>query len=147
METVRGKVYGEMFNRAVCELNPMLPPVLVEGEIRGSQMVAYAYAYIQGQRNLLYTFQVNQEKNEPVITIKPLRDHLNLLPPEARLVRRIHSSSDVVVARVGEGSAHPDLECPESPLEYIQRLRREGKLPSMEELQLKRRDPSGDREK
>jgi hypothetical protein len=132
--TERGKVFGPMFNRNVCEMNPMLPPVLIEGEIRGKTLVAFAYAYAQGQRSILYTFEVEQEADSIVALVRPLRDPMNLLPPEARLVRRIESQTELTDTVVVPEATHPDLKCAESALEYLQRLRREGKLPSVEEL-------------
>ena len=132
--TERGKVFGEMFNRSVCELNPMLPPVLVEGEIVRGKLVAYAFAYVGGERNFLYSFSANRSEKEPVITLSPLRDPLGLMPPSARLVQHIEAAPSEKVSASGPEVEHPDLECPESPSQYIQRLRKEGKLKSVEEL-------------
>lgn len=137
--TERGKVFGEMFNRSVCELNPMLPPVLVEGEIVRGKLVAYAFAYVGGERNFLYSFAATPSDNEPVITLSPLRDPHGLMPSNARLVHRIEADpkGDGAVT-LGQQAEHPDLECPESPTEYLQRLRKEGVLKGVEELGIRR---------
>ena len=132
--TARGKVFGEMFNRSVCELNPMIPPVLVEGEIHRGKLVAYAFAYLGGERNLLYSFSATLSEKDPVITLTPLADPLGLMPPSARLVLRMEPQTQ------GENAAtprqevvHPDLECPESPTQYLQRLKKEGVLKGFEQ--------------
>lgn len=131
--TEQGTVFGEMFNRSVCELNPMLPPVLVEGDIVRGKLVAYAFAYVGGQRNFLYSFSATHSEKEPVITLAALKDPLGLMPPSARLVQRIEGASPKVEAGVKEVE-HPDLECPESSMDYLQRLRKEGKLKGVEKL-------------
>lgn len=141
--TERGKVAGEMFNRTVCDLNPMLPPVLVEGEIYRGKMVAYAYAYVGGKKNFLYSFDVTQSEKEPVVTLRPLKDPLGLMPPSARLVRRIGTIPAGTVSPSTPNSEHPDLECPEKPFEYLQRLRKEGKLRNVEELGIAREPKNG----
>lgn len=138
--TERGKVFGEMFNRSVCELNPMLPPVLVEGEIVRGKLVAYAFAYVGGERNFLYSFSATRSDKEPVITLSPLRDPHGLMPPNARLVHRIEAESQSSeVVRPGQDAEHHDLVCPESPMEYLQRLRKEGVLKGVDELGIGRR--------
>jgi hypothetical protein len=135
-----GKVFGEMFNRSVCDLSPMLPPIMVEGEIHRGKMVGYAYAYVGGEKNLLYTFVATRSDTEPVLTLSPLRDPHGLLPSNARLVLRyeaaVSESNQVSSTQISE---HPDLECPESSLQYLQRLRKEGKLKSVEELGIARK--------
>lgn len=136
----RGKVFGEMFNRSVCELNPMLLPVLVEGEIVRGKLVAYAFAYVGGERNFLYSFSASRSKKEPVITLSPIQDPLGLMPPNSRLVHRIEAESKGEVAIVpGQEAEHHDLECPESPSEYLHRLRKEGVLKGVEELGIGRK--------
>lgn len=138
--TERGKVFGEMFNRSVCELNPMLPPVLVEGEIVGGELVAYAFAYVGGERNFLYSFSATRSEKEPVITLLALQDPHTLVPPNARLVHRIEAepqSAEFVQPK--RKAEHHDLECPESPTEYLQRLRKEGVLKGVEELGIARK--------
>lgn len=140
--TERGKVFGEMFNRSVCELNPMLPPVLVEGEIVGGKLIAYAFAYVGGQRNFLYSFSATSSDKEPVITLSPLKDPLGLMPSSARLVQHIEATPSGDVSASGQEAGHPDLECPESPSQYMQRLRKEGKLKSVEELWKERESDS-----
>lgn len=138
IESRHGKVLGEMFNRAVCELNPMLPPVLIEGAIRRDKLVAYAFAYVGGERRLLYEFSGKQSGHEPVLTLTSLQDPAGLLPSSARLVHRIEvEPAQTDFAAIGEAD-HPDLECPESPLEYIERLRKEGYLKGIEEPSEKR---------
>lgn len=140
--TERGKVFGEMFNRSVCELNPMLPPVLVEGEIVRGKLVAYAFAYVGGQRNFLYSFAATRSDKEPVITLSPLLDPHGLMPPNARLVHRIEAEPQGEAAVSPRQEAeHHDLKCPESPIEYLQRLRKEGVLKGVEELGIGR-EPS-----
>jgi hypothetical protein len=140
VEVTTGKVVGEMFNRRVCDLNPMLPPVLVEGEIRQGKLLAYAYAYVGGEKTTLYSFSATNSENEPVITLKPLSDPLELMPSSARLLERIgHESLKSSSSHDdGKDSEHPDLSCPESPTDYLQRLRREGKLKGGEELGISR---------
>jgi len=133
--TVAGKVAGEMFNRRVCDLNPMLPPILVEGEIHRGTLVAWAYAFVGGKKTTLFSFKATKSENEPVIALAPVSDPLELMPPSSRLVRRFHNDDSLIVAssnEVAEGSEHPDLSCPESPTDYLKRLRREGKLKSVE---------------
>lgn len=117
--TERGKVFGEMFNRSVCELSPMLPPVFVEGEIVRGKLLAYAFAYVGGERNLLYSFAATRSNKEPVITLSPLRDPHGLIPTNARLVHRVEvMPSDAATTE----SDHPDLECAETSVEYIHRM-------------------------
>lgn len=119
VDAERGKVFGEMFNRSVCELSPMLPPVFVEGEIVRGKLVAYAFAYVGGERNFLYSFAATRSNKEPVITLSPLRDPHGLISPSARLVRRVEvMPSDTATTE----SDHPDLECAESSVEYIHRM-------------------------
>lgn len=141
VETVRGKARGEMFNRRVCELSLMLPPVMVEGEIIDGKLVASSYAYVQGQRSLLYTFEVDQDADQLVATVRPLKDPLGLLPDEARLVRRMESLGNDEGPGSSQTSSHPDLQCQEPPMEYLKRLRKEGNRPSVEELGIARRLP------
>ena len=133
-ETKQGKVAGEMFNRSVCEANPMLPPVLVEGEIRRGEMLAVAYAYVGGEKRSLYSFSVAKSDNEPVITISPLKDPSGMLPPSARLVHRVIEKPAEGKPSASIQEEHTDLECMESPIEYLHRLRKEGKPKSVEEL-------------
>lgn len=137
VDTTTGKVAGEMFNRRVCDLNPMLPPVFVEGEIHGGKLLAYAYAYVGGKKTTLYSFSATKSENDPVITLAPLSDPLELMPPYARLVKRFHNDRPSTNENAAD-SEHPDLSCPESPTDYLQRLRREGKLKGVEELGIAR---------
>ena len=139
--TTDGKVFGEMFNRRVCDLSPMLPPVLVEGEVSGKTLVAYAYAYVRGQKNLLYTFEVSRVADQPVAIVRPLKDPLGLLPFESRLVQRTDTSKATEPV-MNQAPFHPDLQCPESPTQYLLRLRKQGKLSSVEELGFQRRHPA-----
>ena len=53
VSTERGKVFGEMFNRSVCEASPMLPPVFVEGEIAWGKLVVNAFIYRGGDKRFL----------------------------------------------------------------------------------------------
>lgn len=139
--TERGKVFGEMFNRSVCELNPMLPPVLVEGEIVRGKLVAYAFAYVGGERNFLYSFSATRSDKEPVITLSPLRDPHGLVPPNARLVQRMEVTPSEATPAPTQEVEHDDLKCAESSVEYIHRMLTErGKAGSDKE-------PSGDAEK
>lgn len=128
IDTKHGKVLGEMFNRSVCELSPLLPPVLVEGEIRRGELVAYAFAYVGGERRLLYEFSGTQGEREPVLTLTPLKDPVGLLPPSARLVHRLEKAPVQTHLAGNREDEHPDLACVESPVEYIQRLRKEGRV-------------------
>ncbi len=133
IESKQGKVFGEMFNISVCELNPMFPPVLVEGAIRGGNLVASAFVYVGGERKLLYEFSGKQSDHEPVLTITPLQDRYGLLPSSARLVQGGWGVGTVQIDSGVEVTAeHPDLQCPESPIEYIQRFRKEGHLEGAE---------------
>ena len=116
-----GKVSGEMFNRAVCDLNPLLPPVLIEGEIRRGRLLALAYVFVGGEKRGAYTFEAERLADDRVITMSPLNDKHGLLPPTARLVRRI----EVQGSGDSESKPHPDLECPISPLEFMENLRRQ----------------------
>lgn len=135
-----GKVVGEMFNRTVCELSPLLPPVLVEGKIRRGELVAYAFAYVGGERKLLYEFSGTQGEGEPVLTLTPVKDPVGLLPPSARLVHRIEENNAQVDLAGNREADHPDLACREGPVEYILRLRKEGRVKgSGESLDEKRR--------
>jgi hypothetical protein len=123
--TERGEVFGEMFNRSVCELSPMLPPVLVEGKIQSGKLRAFAFAYVGGQKELLYSFEATRSEAEPVITLTPINDPNGLMPQSARLVHR----NGVTDQQQAAGDAdHPELVCPESSIEYIQRMRKEGVL-------------------
>jgi len=133
LSTERGKAYGEMFNLSVCNLSPMLPPVLIEGEIRRGKLIAYAFAYVAGEKNFLYSFVATQNEIDPVITLFPLQDHLELMPASARLVHRIET---VQTTNATHDPEHADLKCPESPVDYLRRLRQEGKLKSVEELDI-----------
>ncbi len=50
----RGAVHGEMLNKEVCrKLNPLLLPVLLQGQVRGGDVEADAFVYMGGQRNYL----------------------------------------------------------------------------------------------
>ncbi|MBC3806617.1 hypothetical protein H8K52_04560 [Undibacterium seohonense] len=120
MSSERGKVSGEMFNLGVCSLNPLLAPVLIEGEINGKVLIAYAYAYVGGEKRLLYTFDMRQESVDPVATIKPIKNPLQLLPTEARLVRRLEEQTAASDVTSAPNATHPDFQCAESPLQYIQ---------------------------
>lgn len=137
----RGVATGEMFNRAVCQLNPLLPPVLLEGEIRSGKLVATAFVYQGGQKRALYSFSATRSAGEPVVTITPLEDPLQLLPAEARLVRRYEPAAESASASVGHHPQHPDLVCPEKPEDYIRRLRAEGKLKGGEQGQASKGPP------
>lgn len=126
IHTERGKVFGEIFNRRVCDLNPMLPPVLVEGEVRGAKLFAYTYAYVGGEKNILYSFTAIHNEGQPIITLMPYEDPYQLLPSSARLVKSIETEavSDSAIATTVEVE-HPDLKCSESPVEYIHRMLKE----------------------
>jgi hypothetical protein len=138
--TERGRVFGEIFNRSVCTLNPMLSPVLVEGEIIRGKLVAYAFAYVGGEKNFLYSFSASRSEKEPVITLSPLQDPHGLMPPSARLVHRFEAESqNNKPIKLGQKVVHHDLECPESPIEYLQRLRKEGVLKGVDELGIARK--------
>ena len=137
--TERGSVQGGMFNRSVCELNPMLPPVFVEGEIVRDKLVADAFVIVGGQRNFLYSFSATRSAKEPVITLVPLTDPLGLMPPNARLVHRIKSEpQSKAPVPFGQDAEHHDLVCPASPIEYLQRLRKEGALKGVDKLHIGR---------
>lgn len=129
-----GKVFGEMFNQTVCELSPLLPPVLVEGKIRRGELVAYAFAYVGGERRFLYEFSGAQSEHEPVLTLTSLKDPVGLLPPSTRLVHRIEVNHSQTIVADNREAEHPDLECQESPVEYILRLRKEGSVKGSEKL-------------
>ncbi len=126
--TERGRVSGEMFNKSVCEQNPLLPPVLVEGEISRGRLLAYAFAYVGGEKQYLYSFQAKRSAGEPVIVIAPIKDPSGMLPSAARLVHRPEDISAGSAQKASEFAEHPDLMCPESGVEYLLRLRREGKM-------------------
>jgi len=135
LDTQRGKVSGAIFNRAVCDSNPMFSLVFVEGDIVGGKLVANASAYIGGKLHFLYSFSAIHSDKEPVITLSPLRDPHGFVPPGARLVRRIQVTSQNVEGMPPmQEVEHHDLQCAESPFEYLQRLRREGVLKGVEEL-------------
>lgn len=132
--TERGVVYGEMFNRSVCEQNPLLPPILVEGEISRGKLLAYAFAYVGGERQYLYSFQARRSDGEPVITVTPIKDPSGLLPASARLLQRMGDSVAAAPPPAEREAEHHDLVCPESPSEFLQRLRKEGKLKGLDQL-------------
>lgn len=127
VDTERGKVSGEMFNRSVCELSPMLPPVLLEGEIVGGKLVAYAFAYVGGERKFLYSFSATRSDREPVVTLSPLRDPHGLVPPNARLVQRIDEPTSEAAPALTQEVEHADLKCAESSVQYIHRMLTERK--------------------
>ncbi|WP_130391865.1 hypothetical protein [Cupriavidus agavae] len=115
-----------MFNLSVCKLNPLLLPVLVEGEISRGRLLAFAFAYVQGEKRRLYSFQLMRSQEEPVITLTPIQDPGGLLPPAARLVHRVEANGVSEGIRANETVEHPDLECEEDALEFLKRLRSEG---------------------
>ena len=123
--TVQGNVQGEIFNGKACELAPMLQPVMFEGEIQGGQLLGRAFAFVGGERRYMYSFLAERSKTEPVITVTPIKDPSSLLPASARLARAIEAEPADGFSPAVERSVHPDLQCAESPLEYLQRLRRE----------------------
>ena len=63
---------------------------------------------------------------------------MGLLPASARLVLRFEGVRAQGIAPSDQESVHPDLECPEKPVEYLARLRKERKLKSLEELGIAR---------
>lgn len=135
ISTERGKVFGEMFNRSVCEASPMLPPVFVEGEIAWGKLVVNAFIYRGGDKRFLYSFSATHSDKEPVITLSSIEDPSGLMPAHARLVHRIEAEPRGDAASTpGQEAEHHDLVCPESPIEYLQRLRKEGVLKGVEEL-------------
>lgn len=119
LSTEQGTVAGEIFTQSVCEMNPMLLPVLVEGEIHRGKLRAFAYAYVGGEKRRLYSFQGTRAGEEPVITLTPIDDPAGLLPASARIVR--HMGRD----EGSDAKEHPDLRCAENALQYLQRLRKE----------------------
>lgn len=132
--TERGVVVGEMFNRTVCEGNPMISYVLVEGEIIHGKLLARAFTHVGGQRRYLYSFQAHRSRDEPVITLTPKQDPSGLLPAAARLVQRPERPHSEGSLDASSEEDHPDLSCAESPIQYLQRLRKEGKLRGLDEL-------------
>lgn len=140
--TEQGIVNGEMLNKAVCEISPLLLPVLIEGRIRGGAVDAHAFVYRAGQRQYLYRFKAIRDSNQPlVVTLTPTEDPSGLLPPAARLAISPHNEGINAMYLEKDAKEHHDLLCPESPSQYMQRLRMEGKLKSVEEL-WKQRDSS-----
>lgn len=138
-----GKVFGEMFNRSVCDLSPMLQPALVEGAIQQGKLVAYAYVYVGGERRFLYSFTATRSEDDPVLTLFPAKDPHELLPSGARLVHRYDvDQPDMKVAEDPVSGEHPDLKCPESPTDYVRRLRKEGVLKDVDELTRERKPPT-----
>ncbi|MCO5411103.1 hypothetical protein [Ralstonia mojiangensis] len=119
LTTEQGAVVGEIFTQSVCELNPMLLPVLVEGEIHHGRLRAFAYAYVGGQKQRLYSFQATRANEEPVITLTPIDDPVGLLPASARIARRMGGDES------SGAEEHSDLQCSENALQYLQRLRKE----------------------
>ena len=139
LETEQGHVRGEMLNKAVCEISPLFLPVLIEGRVRRGAIDAYAFVYRSGKREYLYRSSAERDVSQPlVIAVAPTEDPMGLLPQSARLA---DSPSDEGIAAMylsDEAKEHPDLLCAENPAQYLQRLRKEGVLKSVEELGIER---------
>jgi hypothetical protein len=118
LHAVRGQVLGELYLPTVCERNPLLLPVLVEGEVLKGKIYAKAFAYVGGEQRPLATFTVTISKEQPwIVTLQPLSDPSGLMPESARLQTRIDGAGANVQTE------HEDLSCKNDRIEFLRKMR------------------------
>lgn len=119
LHTEQGKISGELYLDSVCNRNPVLLPVLLEGEILHGQVYAKAFTFVGGQRQTLATFTVQRSDEAPfIVTVRPLADPSGLFPVSARLMQRLEDEHAI------ENDA---LTCKNDPAAFVRKLLDAGK--------------------